>query len=271
MSVVPFGIAGSGVAVMTTPGRWLRELREELHLTRSAVERLTGDMASRSANERYRIRRGRLTDIEEDRSPPDIFEVESLCECCKVPYSSVLEAYGVRLAEIHPPGNHTHPPVSAEQGWTLADADPPFSSTFQNHVSFDTTRLVTESAEELGIPAVVRSRLDNGHFRLGIIGLNDDTMNGLVPAGSVVVIDKSRNDVEMGEWKSILERPIYFVWHERGYSCSWCNVVRDTLFIVPHPTSQQPVMIFKMPRAATVIGRVIHVWPPLVVRKSRVS
>lgn len=252
---------------MTTPGRWLRELREELHLTRSAVERLTGNIANRSANERYRIRRGRLTDIEEDRSPPDIFEVESLCECCKVPYGSVLEAYGVRLGVNHSTQNAERSSEPGEQGWALSDADPPFSSTFQNNISFDATRLVTESAEELGVPAAVRTRLDGGHFRLGIVGLHDDTMDDLVPAGSVVVIDKSRNNVEMGEWKSIQERPIYFVWHERGYSCSWCNVVRETLFIVPHPTSQQPVMIFKMPRAATVIGRVIHVWPPLVVGK----
>lgn len=136
-------------------------------------------------------------------------------------------------------------------------------------IRFDTTRLVTESAEELGVPAVVRQRLDAGQFRLGIIALDDDTMDDLVPGGSVVVIDKSHNTVEMGEWKTIQERPIYFVWHEQGYSCSWCYVVRDTLLILPHPTSHQPVRIFKMPRAATVIGRVIHVWPPMIIPKSR--
>jgi hypothetical protein len=37
---------------------------------------------------------------------------------------------------------------------------------------------------------------------------------------------------------------------------------------VPYPTSHQPVQIFKTPRAATVIGRVIHVWPPLIIQKS---
>lgn len=152
--------------------------------------------------------------------------------------------------------------------WTFTDADQPFSVAFQSSISFDSTRLVTESAEELGVPAVVRRQLDAGQFRLGIIGLNDDTMDDLVPAGSVVVIDKSRTNVESGEWKSIQERPIYFVWHEQGYSCSWCNLVQDTLFIVPHPTSRRPVMILKTPRAATVIGRIVHVWPPLVIRKN---
>ena len=151
--------------------------------------------------------------------------------------------------------------------WSLPDTGRHFSSAFQSNISFDETRLVTESAEELGVPAVVRRRLELGKFRFGIVAGNDDTMGELVPAGSVVVIDKSRQTVEMGDWKSIRERPIYFVWHENGFSCSWCYVTRETLFIVPYPTSHQPVLIFKTPRAATIIGRVIHVWPPLIIQK----
>jgi hypothetical protein len=109
--------------------------------------------------------------------------------------------------------------------------------------------------------------LFTAQFRLGVIGANDDTMGESVPPGSVVVIDKSDNTVEMGGWTSIRERPIYFVWHENGFSCCWCYMARETLFIVPYPTSHQPVMIFKTPRAASIIGRVIHVWPPLIIQK----
>ena len=156
------------------------------------------------------------------------------------------------------------------QHWSFRDTDRPFSLAFQTKSIFDSTRLVTESPEELGIPAAVRLDLDAADHRLGIIGLNDDTMGELIPAGSVVVIDKSHNTVEMGDWRSIRERPIYFVWHENGYSCSWCFLARETLFIVPYPTSRQPVMIFKTPRAATVIGQIIHVWAPLVTQKKLV-
>jgi len=252
---------------MTNPGNWLRGLREELHLTRIGVERVTGESASRTANERYRIRRGRLADIEDGHSAPDIFEVASLSECYKVPYPAVLRAFGVPSGES--PNVLESPAIStiSSKSWCFTDADRPFSLTFQTSIRFDTTRLVTESAEDLGIPAVVCRRLDAADLRLGIIGLNDDTMGELVPCGSVVVIDKSRTTVEMGDWKSIRERPIYFVWHENGYSCCWCFLARETLFIVPYPTSHQPVMIFKMPRAASIIGQVIHVWPPLITRK----
>lgn len=258
----------AGVVVVTNPGDWLRGLREELHITRVAVERLTSEAADRTNNDRYRIRRGRLTEMEEGKVVPDIFEVESLCECYKVTYETVLRAFGMRLGESrNVPQGSTQSDETARQ-WPFADADRPFSLTFQSKISFDITRLVTESAEELGVPAVVRQRLDAGRFRLGIIALNDDTMDDLVPGGSVVVIDKSHNTVEMGDWKTIQERPIYFVWHEKGYGCSWCHLVHDTLLMVPHPMSRQPVMIFKMPRAATIIGRIIHVWPPMIIPKS---
>ena len=252
---------------MTNPGNWLRGLREDLHLTCVGVERWTSELALRTSNDRYRIRRGRLADIEDKDKPPDIFEVASLSECYKVPYPAVLHAFGIALSEAQ----HLLPPPSAvapaQQPWSFTDTDRPFSLSFETSVSFDSTRLVTESAEELGIPGPVRREIDDTIYRFGVIGIHDDTMGELVPPGSVVVIDKSRNTVEMRDWKSIRERPIYFVWHENGYTCSWCFLTRDTLFVVPYPTSHQPVMIFKMPRAASILGQVVHVWPPLIIRK----
>jgi hypothetical protein len=225
-------------------------------------------MARSANNERYRIRRGRLADMEGDKAAPDIFEAKSLSKCYTVPYRATLQAFGVRLEDSEDMPQRANQSDETAKQWSFADTARPFSLTFLSNISFDKTRLVTENAEELGVPAIVRQRLDAGQFRLGIIGLNDDTMNDLVPGGSIVVIDRLHTIVEMRDWKTIQERPIYFSWHENGYSCSWCNVVRDTLFIVPYPTSSQPVMIFKMPRAATIIGRIIHVWPPLIIQRT---
>jgi hypothetical protein len=58
--------------MMSNPGDWLRERREKLHLTRSGVERLTSESASKAANEGDRIRRGRLTDLEAGRFADEI-------------------------------------------------------------------------------------------------------------------------------------------------------------------------------------------------------
>lgn len=249
-------------------GEWLRKLREELHVSRVAVERFTNGLAIKADDRQYRIRRGRLTEIEEGNTAPDIFEVQSLSECYKVSFDSIVQVFGVKEHGAQKVAQISSHPNRDGTEWPFTDANAPLSLEFQNKIRFDTTRLVTESPEELGVPAAVCQSLDAGRYRLGIVAWNDDTMHDLVPGGSVVVIDKSHQSVQMGQWKSIQERPIYFVWHERGYSCTWCHLTNDTLLTVPHPTSRQPVMMFKIPRAASIIGRIVHVWPPMVLPKS---
>src|SRR5215831_11569549 len=117
------------------------------------------DFQHRACDERYRIRRGRLADMEDDKAAPDIFQAKSFSKCYRVAYGAILQAFGVRLenSEDVPQG----PTESGEttKQWSFADADRPFSLTFQSKISFDQTRLVTESAEELGVPAIVRQRL----------------------------------------------------------------------------------------------------------------
>jgi len=250
---------------MANPGEWLRELREELHLTRTAVERLTAEIAKKDANEHHRIRRGRLAEIEGGKTVPDIFEVASLGECYKVTYRAVLHAFGIERGEHRDALSKSPESAGAAQHPTvLDDHELRFALSFQGQVSFQETRLSTETAEGLGVPAAVCPQLNESRYRFGVIGLQDYTMGELIPPGSVVVIDKEQNTVETSEWRSIRERPIYFVWHEDGYSCCWCYQERDTLMLVPYPTSRRQVMILKTPRGATIIGRVIHVWSPLV-------
>src|SRR5580704_15756539 len=127
---------------MLNSGSWLQERREELHLSRSGVERLTGESASKAADERYRIRRGRLTDLEAGRSAPDIFEVASLSECYKLAYPAVLQAYG--LGEYQSTSESPTRAAETPKQWSLTETGRPFSLTFQSTINFSETRLVTE-------------------------------------------------------------------------------------------------------------------------------
>jgi len=126
----------------------------------SLVERFTSEAASRANNERYRIRRGRLTQIEEGNAVPDIFEVESLCECYKVTYEAVLHVFGTRLEKFQDMLQGSTKSGEAAKPRSFTNMDRPFSPTFQSKISFDTTCLVTERSEELGVPAT-------GHHCLG--------------------------------------------------------------------------------------------------------
>ena len=66
----------------------------------------------------------------------------------------------------------------------------------------------------------------------------------------------------MVAWKTLRERPIYFVWHQQGYSCCWCQQEATELMLLPHPASRQPIRRFRMPRDASIIGRVVNAWSP---------
>ena len=156
---------------MTSPGEWLRGLREELHLTRMAVERLTSEIARSANDERYRIRRGRLADMEDDKAGPDIFEAKSLSECYKVTYPAILQAFGVRLEDSQDlPQGPTHSDETTKQ-WSFADTDRPFSLTFQSKISFDTDPTGNRERGRTGsacncAPAFGCRSVSTGHHRL---------------------------------------------------------------------------------------------------------
>jgi hypothetical protein len=56
-----------------------------------------------------------------------------------------------------------------------------------------------------------------------------------------------------------LDRPFYFVELRNGYVCSWCQVDRGQLIVIPHPNSHQDVRRFDYPSEAETIGRVTGV------------
>jgi len=96
-----------------------------------AVERLSSEIARSANDERYRIRRGRISDMEDDKAAPDIFEAESLSKCYKVAYRAILQAFGVRLeASEDVPTCATQSNETTKQ-WSFADTDRPFPLHFR--------------------------------------------------------------------------------------------------------------------------------------------
>jgi hypothetical protein len=75
-------------------------------------------------------------------------------------------------------------------------------------------------------------------------------------------VDVMQNAVQVVDWRSMRERPVYLVQHTDGHSCCWCQQEAKELTLLPHPLSRRPVRRLKVPREATVIGRVINAWLP---------
>jgi aromatic ring-cleaving dioxygenase len=84
-----------------------------------------------------------------------------------------------------------------------------------------------------------------------------------------VQIDASQRKIGPEKWKTEFDRPIYFVDFRTGYVCSWCQVDRDQLIVIPHPHSYQNVRRFDYPSEAEIVGRVTGWRRELLQKKHR--
>ena len=84
-------------------------------------------------------------------------------------------------------------------------------------------------------------------------------MYPILPPGTFVQVDESKNRVIEGVWRSEYERPIYFIETRDGHTCSWCAVERENIILQPHPLSPVLVRLLKHPKEAEIIGQVIGV------------
>ena len=86
-------------------------------------------------------------------------------------------------------------------------------------------------------------------------------MGELIPPGSVVEIDTAQNAVQVGDWKSLRERPIYLVWHT-GAQLLLVSFRRQRPYGAPLSHLPAARQAFEVLREACVIGRVTKAWLP---------
>jgi transcriptional regulator with XRE-family HTH domain len=98
-------------------------------------------------------------------------------------------------------------------------------------------------------------------YRRGIIGRRDKTMEPMILAGSIVLIDTQKRAIaNRNDWVSEFDRPIYFLFTRTGYYCGFCEVDRkqEWLQLVPHMLSSQPKdKRWRYRKEAEVIGTVV--------------
>jgi hypothetical protein len=82
-----------------------------------------------------------------------------------------------------------------------------------------------------------------------------------------VQIDASQRKIGAEKWKTEFDRPIYFVELRNGYVCSWCQVDKGQLIVIPHPHSHQDIRRFDYPSQAEIVGRVTGVAMQIVGEK----
>jgi transcriptional regulator with XRE-family HTH domain len=243
-------------------GKWIRELREERFVKSSDIERISRSIADGKGNADFYVSHSTLADIETG-SVPSIHKLFSLAACLKVTLEELLLVFGIDANEVREFAGQGEPATRTPSA--MATRDPAFRFQLNFDVGFNSqeTSLLRLNPQELAaLPPALRKRLDPRRYRYAVVGMKDDTMGDLIPPGSLVEVDVMQNEVQVFDWRSMRERPVYLVWHTDGHSCCWCQLEGKELTLLPYPLSRQPVRRFKVPREASVIGRVVNAWLP---------
>lgn len=97
------------------------------------------------------------------------------------------------------------------------------------------------------------------HYRRGIIGRLDKTLDPMIRPGSIILINTQRRAIaHRREWTNEFDRPIYFLLTHTGYLCGWCELDKNTewLTLVPHSLSYAVAQRWRYRKEVEVIGRV---------------
>ena len=245
---------------MSESGQLIRKLRQERHLKPSDVERLSMKIADSKGNSDFYISHATLADVEAG-SVPSIYKIFSLAVSFRISYSEMLLSFGVDPCDVEPFEQDKASAATTLEPTGLLEPAAQFRLHFDTRLNLRETSILPGQPETWGsLPAALLKRLEPRRFTYAVVGLEDDTMGDIIPPGSLVEIDKGQNAVQVFMWHALRQRPVYLVWHEEGYTCSWCQQDGNELMLIPHPASVRPVMRVRLPREATVIGRVVHAW-----------
>jgi transcriptional regulator with XRE-family HTH domain len=246
--------------VQLNGGQKLRALRETLGYRMRDVELASNQIAQRFENDEYAIPPSRLSDIETKGIVPSIFRLYSFAAIYRREYRELLSFYGLELDGISTDLGSGHPQKShlTEASCNLSEVRIPtrLDPGFSLQKTADLKRII----EQWGtVPMAYLERFADDRYTYGYIGSEDYTMHPILPPGSFVQVDETKNKVSEGVWRSEFERPIYFVEMRDGFTCCWCSKKGDSIVLQPHPLSPTAVRVLRHPQEAEVLGQVVGV------------
>lgn len=243
-----------------TAGSALRIMREKLGLTMRDVETASEKLAHKRGNEEYFVPISRLSDVETKGVTPSIYRLYSLAVIYRVTFREMLGLYGIEieltpsdLATTTPPKSHLARSLGSAK---IAQIPVRMDPSFDPRKTLNFGRMV----EEWGtVPLIYLEQLSKTAFTYGYVGSEDLTMYPILPPGSFIQVDETKNRVIEGGWRSEYERPIYFVETRQEYVCCWCTLTREAIILQPHPLSPVSPRVLPYPQEAEVIGQVVGV------------
>ena len=240
-------------------GSSLRVLRERLGLTMRDIETASERIAHKRNNEEYSIPISRLSDFETKGVIPSIYRLYSLAVIYRKDMRELLALYGIDLNVppsdldiVAPPRSHISTALANTE---LVQMPVKMDPAFDPRRTLNFGRMV----EKWGtVPLAYLEQFSKVDYTYGYVGSEDLTMYPILPPGSFIQVDESRNKVIEGGWRSEYERPIYLVETREGYTCCWCTVGREDLILQSHPLSPVPPKVVRASQAE-VVGQVVGI------------
>ncbi len=257
------------------PGQRLKAIRGQVGISTRQVEKYSRQIVKAEGSAKFYISNAWLSQIEGTGSVPSVQKLFSLSAIYRINFVELLylfeidlERIGLHQLEIRLPKTH---PARLEA--YNEDRTATFPVRFYKGFRVEKTTLLSRMVKIWGeVPISVIRHLDIRHCEYGYVGLRDHTMDPLVPPGSFVQIDNQVREVlRPSSWRTELDRPIYFVKIPGGYACSWCELKRNQLTLVPHPLSRTRLRHFAYNREAEIIGRVTGIAMRIVRPEKRTS
>jgi transcriptional regulator with XRE-family HTH domain len=250
-------------------GKMLRRIRKRRGLSVREVARRSEQLARDQGNREYSLSRASIMDIEAGRFLPGIFKTATLAIVYDLTVPEIHGLFGVKPDDIvrermlsGAPKTHLVSPDEADRSdlenvRMALEADP--------LLELEKTSLLSRLIAIWGdIPVPALRHLDRRRYLYGYIGLEDRTMEPLLPPGTLVQIDAKQTRIIRREAKkptgqSPFDRPIYFLDVRDAYRCGWCDIKGGQLMLIPHPDSPAEVQTFRFPNEVEVVGRVTGV------------
>ena len=224
------------------------------------VENASARIAARHGNDEFAIAPSRLSDIETKGVVPSIFRLYSLAVIYRLDMREIVSWYGIDLGMVAqdlalslPPKSHKTEALPAAAAMQLpVRLDP----------SFDPRRTANlgRIVEQWGtVPLAYLEQFSHDQYTYAYVGSEDFTMYPLLPPGTFLQVDETKNRVAQGVWHSEYERPIYLVETRDGYTCCWCTLQADNIVLQPHSLSPVAPRMLRHPKDAEVIGQVVGI------------
>lgn len=251
-------------------GEKLKDLRLRLGLTTREVEAKSLQIADERHSREYYLSHAWVTDIENGKFTPSIYKFHTFGAIYNRRITELLSYFGLPVGDL----SRYRPSIGVprthllEGGTDIEGEKVSLPVQFKPEFKLEKTNLLAQVVAKWDeIPVGFLQHLDLRKSVFGYIGLEDYTLFPLIRPGSLVEIDASQRKISSEKWNTEFDRPIYFVELRDGYVCSWCQVDRGQLIVIPHPHSQQDVRRFDYPSQAEIIGRVTGVAMRIVSEK----